>query len=99
MCGIFGYILLTTVGHNANDCIYLVAYVVVKKENMLAWRWFMKYLSNDIQIGSGDQWTFMTDRQKGLQNVINEMFPEVERRFCVHTCTPTTSQQGIRAKL
>ncbi|XP_022872517.1 uncharacterized protein LOC111391518 [Olea europaea var. sylvestris] len=36
--GVWASILLTAVGLDANDCIYPIAYVVVQKENKIAWR-------------------------------------------------------------
>ncbi|XP_022855345.1 uncharacterized protein LOC111376618 [Olea europaea var. sylvestris] len=76
--GCFGGIMLTAVGQDASNCIYPVAYAVVEKENTEAWRWFMKYLAEDIQMENGRGWTLMTDKQKGLQNVCDELFPEAE---------------------
>lgn len=75
--------MLTDIGLNANDCIYPVAYVVVQKENAVAWQCFFTYLLQDIKIRGGRGWTLMTNRQKGLQNVIDELFPVAEYRFCV----------------
>lgn len=42
--GYFEGILLTTVGQDANDSLYLVAYAVVDKKNTNTWIWFLKYL-------------------------------------------------------
>lgn len=59
------------------------AYAVVQNKNIATWQWFLTYLSEDISIGDRRGRMFMTDRQKGLQNVVDEFFPEVEYRFCV----------------
>ncbi|XP_022891653.1 uncharacterized protein LOC111406463 [Olea europaea var. sylvestris] len=69
-------------GQDTTDCIYPMAYAVVRKENTDAWRWFLKYLQEDIKIGNGRGWTLMTDHQKGLHNVCEELFLEAEHRFC-----------------
>ncbi|XP_022872985.1 uncharacterized protein LOC111391931 [Olea europaea var. sylvestris] len=60
--GVWGGIMFTAVHLDANDCIYPVAYAVVRKENTIAWRWFLKYLAEDIQMGNGTDWNMMTDR-------------------------------------
>ncbi|XP_022870363.1 uncharacterized protein LOC111389653 [Olea europaea var. sylvestris] len=57
--------------------------MLTAKENTDTWRWFLKYLQEDIEIGNGRGWTLMTDRQKGLQNVCEELFLEAEHRFNV----------------
>ncbi|XP_022863741.1 uncharacterized protein LOC111383814 [Olea europaea var. sylvestris] len=80
--GCFGGIMLTAVGQDANNCIYPVAYAVVEKENTEVWRWFMKSLAEDIQMENGCGWTLMTDKQKGLQNICDELFPKAEHRLC-----------------
>jgi len=44
---------------------------------------FMRHLGGDLKIVNYNEWTFMSDRQKGLQNVIEEMYPDAEHIFCV----------------
>lgn len=96
--GVWGGIMLTAVGLDANDCIYPVSYAVVEKENTTAWRWFLKYLAEDIQMENGRNWTVMTDRQKGLSNVIDELFPESEHRFCVRHMYTNFFDKGFKGK-
>lgn len=81
--GTFGGQMLSAAGLDANDCIYPIAYAIVEKENQATWRWFITKLEGDIGIEDNDSWTFMSDRQKGLQNVISQRFPMAEHRFCV----------------
>lgn len=45
------------IGFNSNDCIYPFAYIVVHKENIATWLWFLNYLAKDIEIGNGRWWT------------------------------------------
>lgn len=71
---------MTAVGLDSNDYVYLIAYAIVQKENISAWQWFLK---KDISIGHGIGWTLMMDRRKGLQNVIEELFPETEYRLSI----------------
>ncbi|XP_022852585.1 uncharacterized protein LOC111374185 [Olea europaea var. sylvestris] len=75
--------MLVAVALDANDCIYPVAYALVERENATAWRWFIQHLGEDLWIVNSNEWIFMTDRQKGLQNVIEDLYPEAEHRFCV----------------
>ncbi|XP_022865606.1 uncharacterized protein LOC111385451 [Olea europaea var. sylvestris] len=96
--GCIGGILLSVVSIDGNDCICPIAYAVVQKENTPTWRWFMIYLREDIEIGNGRGWTLMTNRQKGLQNVTNELFPEAEHRFCVRHMYTNFFNVGFKGK-
>ncbi|XP_027156709.1 uncharacterized protein LOC113757788 [Coffea eugenioides] len=69
-------ILLTTVGIDANDCIYPVAYAVVEVENKNSWKWFIEFLKYDLSISEQKSWTIISDRQKGLGSTIEEVIPE-----------------------
>lgn len=41
----------------------------------------------------------MTDRQKGLQNVINELFPMAEYKFCVLHMYTNFFNDGFKSKI
>ncbi len=43
----------------------------------------MELLVEDLGIQHGKGWTFISDRQKGLVQVLEHFFPEGEHRFCV----------------
>ncbi|KAL2470848.1 SWIM-type domain-containing protein [Abeliophyllum distichum] len=81
--GNYGGQLLSSVALDANHCIYNVAYTVVQKENNVLWQWFIAHLGEDLDIDNDSDWTFMIDRQNGLQNVLDRLFSELEHRFCV----------------
>ena len=75
--------LLCAVGLDGNNCMFPIAYAVVEAEKLDSWRWFVAYLVQDFDIGLGDGWSFISDRQKGLLNVVQEMLPMAEHRYCV----------------
>ncbi|KAL4385131.1 hypothetical protein GQ457_15G028750 [Hibiscus cannabinus] len=81
--GYFQGYLLTAVGIDANDCIYPIAYAVVESENMSSWHWFVEILQTDLEIDNSFNICFMSDRQKGLKEVIEDIFPYAEDRKCV----------------
>ncbi|XP_022880842.1 uncharacterized protein LOC111398118 [Olea europaea var. sylvestris] len=81
--GTFGGQMLVAVELDANHYIYPVAYAIVERENATTWRWFIQHLGEDLKIMNSNEWTFMTDRQKGLQNVIDDLYLEAKHRFCV----------------
>ncbi|GJY97952.1 hypothetical protein Tco_0514862 [Tanacetum coccineum] len=59
--------ILTPVGVDANNEIYLVAYVIVEAESKASWCWFLNLLGEDLGIEVNFNYTFIYDRQKPLQ--------------------------------
>nr|GEU40841.1 hypothetical protein [Tanacetum cinerariifolium] len=56
--------ILTAVGIDLNNEIYPLAYELVEGETKESWKWFLDYLSNDIELFNNSNFTFITDRQK-----------------------------------
>ncbi|XP_076916909.1 uncharacterized protein LOC143576766 [Bidens hawaiensis] len=78
--------LLTAVSLDPNSGYYPVAYVVVEDETMNSWEWFLECLGDDLYLNKRSKFTFMSDRQKGLIQAVDKLFPSAEHRFCVrHT--------------
>ncbi|CAL8086395.1 unnamed protein product [Prunus armeniaca] len=75
--------VLTTVGVDGNNGLYLVAYTVVEVESKSSWIWFLELLIEDLQIENGKAWVFMSDKQKGLIPAIETLLPTAEHRMCV----------------
>ncbi|GKB53555.1 mutator type transposase [Tanacetum coccineum] len=75
--------LKRAVGVDANNGIYLVAYGIVESENQYSWTWFLTCLADDFNLFSNSNFTFITDRQKGLLPTIARLFPSAEHRYCV----------------
>ncbi|XP_057522472.1 uncharacterized protein LOC130802471 [Amaranthus tricolor] len=89
--GEFPGVLLTAVGKDGNNNIFPVAWAVVETENVETWTWFLNLLVEDLKSVSPssscaragcEDFTFMSDRQKGLIEALNSVVPEVEIRFC-----------------
>jgi hypothetical protein len=79
----FGGQLLTAIGIDPNDCIYLVAMAVVEVECLPSWKWFLETVKQDLGIENIAPWTIMIDKQKGLIHTVQQIFPDAEHRFCV----------------
>ncbi|KAK5839751.1 hypothetical protein PVK06_008588 [Gossypium arboreum] len=75
--GCYGGYLLASVGIDANNCIYPIAYVDVKSENQASWLWFLELLAIDLEIVSSYQISFMSDKQKELLEVIYMLLPNM----------------------
>ncbi|KAF2299779.1 hypothetical protein GH714_003321 [Hevea brasiliensis] len=77
-----------------NDCIFPLAYAVIRIECGESWKWFLEMLKNDLQMHNSFSWTFISDRQKGLIGAVSELFPNAEHRRwdlngipCAHACS------------
>ncbi|KAL0001478.1 hypothetical protein SO802_015259, partial [Lithocarpus litseifolius] len=75
--------ILIAVGKDGNNGIYPIAFAVVETETKDSWTWFMKRLLDDIGSLRDEGWTFMSDQQKGLTQMFDELMPGVDHQFCV----------------
>ena len=57
-------IMLTTIGIDANDSMYPLAFTITQKENTFNWRWFIGWLKRSLDLGDGSDLTIMSDMQK-----------------------------------
>ncbi|XP_062093462.1 uncharacterized protein LOC133799463 [Humulus lupulus] len=85
-CFLKGYckgLFLAAVGIDATNSTHPIAYVVCEKENTNTWSWFLNILKEDLDIYRPSQFAMMSDRQKGLENVIAFVFEGAEGRNCL----------------
>nr|GEV96744.1 transposase, mutator type [Tanacetum cinerariifolium] len=82
--------ILTSVGVDANNRIYPVAYAIVEAESKASWCWFLSLLGEDLGIEANFNYTFISDRKKVyilLYNLscvaIESVFPSAKHRYCV----------------
>ncbi|XP_047339950.1 uncharacterized protein LOC124943497 [Impatiens glandulifera] len=74
--------LLTTIGRDANEHMFPIAWAVVEGENLSSWESFLKLLIEDLQLGEGSNLTIMSDMQKGLIKAVENLLHNAEHRFC-----------------
>ncbi|KAH0655301.1 hypothetical protein KY285_030183 [Solanum tuberosum] len=55
---------------------------VVEVENTFTWKWFIKLVRHDLELGDGTKLTTITDMQKGLDKAIQDLLPNAEQRMC-----------------
>ncbi|KAL0305556.1 UNVERIFIED_CONTAM: hypothetical protein Sradi_5972900 [Sesamum radiatum] len=94
--GPHGGILLTAVGVDPNNNLFPIAYAVVSKECRETWEWFLILLKHDLDIVRQDEYTFMSDKQKGLIQAFEEVFPGCDHRFCVRHLHNNLKNAGYR---
>ncbi|XP_040372479.1 uncharacterized protein LOC112192744 [Rosa chinensis] len=75
--------LLTAVGIDGNNGIYPIAWAIVESECRDSWTWFLELLRVDLQIYHSVHYAFISDKQKGLEQAIKDLFPFSEHRHCV----------------
>ncbi|XP_021984789.2 uncharacterized protein LOC110880602 [Helianthus annuus] len=74
--------MLTAVGLDPNNGIYPLAYGIVEAENKDSWIWFLQCIKDDLDLPDNANFTFISDRQKGIIPAISQVFPAAEHRFC-----------------
>ncbi|CAL8167965.1 unnamed protein product [Prunus armeniaca] len=73
--------VLSAMGVYANNGMFPLAYAYVEIESNSTWLWFLKLLSGDLNIRNN--YVFMTNKQKGLIDVVDALFPHAEHRHCL----------------
>ncbi|KAG8391485.1 hypothetical protein BUALT_Bualt01G0192600 [Buddleja alternifolia] len=81
--GLFKGQLLCAVGRDKNNNLYPIALALVEVEKFDTWKWFLDLLIRDIGSAEEKDWAFLSDRQKGLIDVVHSVAPRAEHRFCV----------------
>ncbi|XP_022007179.1 uncharacterized protein LOC110906338 [Helianthus annuus] len=83
MKGPFPGQILTAVGVDCNNGLYPVCYAIVGSESLSSWTWFLELLADDLDLHSNSNFTFISDRQKGILPTITKFFPCAEHRYCL----------------
>ncbi|XP_025635815.1 uncharacterized protein [Arachis hypogaea] len=91
--------ILTACGQDANNHIFVIAYAIVSAENKDNWQWFLELLHKDLGDYKKNKWCFISDMQKGLIPVVQEVFPRVHHRFCVWHLWRNFSKQWSSTEL
>ncbi|XP_024196300.1 uncharacterized protein LOC112199525 [Rosa chinensis] len=75
--------LLSAVGIDGNNGIHPIAWAIVEAKSRESWIWFLEFLKADLDIHHSGHYTFMSDKQKGLEQAIKELFPDAAHRHCL----------------
>ncbi|GJS02396.1 putative transposase, mutator type, MULE transposase domain protein [Tanacetum coccineum] len=67
--------VLVAVGLDSNNGIYPLAYALVEAESKSSWCWFLQCLGDDIDLHPNSNFTFISDRQKGIIPAIKTVYP------------------------
>ncbi|KAK9080877.1 hypothetical protein SSX86_000019 [Deinandra increscens subsp. villosa] len=84
--------VLTAVGVDPNNGIYPLSYAIVDAENKNSWTWFLECIGEDLDMGRNSNFTFISDRQKGIIPAMSEVFPCAEHRYCLRHISENMKQ-------
>ena len=79
--GKYSGIILSVIGLDGNNGLFLIAIFIATDEHLDSWRKFLNILKPYL-IKHKDPLTFISDRQKGMVPAVNEMLPNSNHRFC-----------------
>ncbi|XP_021746032.1 uncharacterized protein LOC110711901 [Chenopodium quinoa] len=80
--GNYGGILLSAIAIDGNNEIFLVAYAIVTAEDKESWSYFFWHLHNLVKHSDRTNWTIISDRQKGVDIALKQVWPAAKRRYC-----------------
>ncbi|XP_021735263.1 uncharacterized protein LOC110701949 [Chenopodium quinoa] len=81
--GNYGGVLLSAVALDANNELFPFAWAIVSVEDTENWKFFLWHLKNLLKdSGRGDEWCIISDRQKGIDAALTELWPKAGRRYC-----------------
>lgn len=97
-------ILLTATAVDANGQLFPVAFGVVDAENDRNWLWFLELLHHVIsqcapaQLAAPEKLIFLSDRQKGLIDGVNTVFPDSPHGYCMRHLADNMRKAGFKHK-
>ncbi|XP_058766938.1 uncharacterized protein LOC131640561 [Vicia villosa] len=77
----YGGQLLIDVGRDPIDQYFPSAFGVVETETKESWRWFLQLLMK--YVGLDKRFVFISNQQKGLVAVFEDMFERIEHKLCL----------------
>ncbi|WVY93826.1 hypothetical protein V8G54_032914 [Vigna mungo] len=95
----YGGQLLVAVGRDPNDQYFPLAFAVVENECKETWRWFLSQLFDDIGGTECQRWVFISDQQKGLMTVFDELMDGVEHRDLMMGAAKATYEKEWEKKM
>ncbi|KAL9232176.1 hypothetical protein vseg_007315 [Gypsophila vaccaria] len=82
--GRYNGMLLSAMTLDANNNLYCIGYAIVGKETTESWQYFFRNLKLAFQqVGCVKwDWTFISDKMKGVDKALEKEFPLSTRRIC-----------------
>ena len=80
----YGGVLLVMTAIDGNGQIYPCAIAIAEGENQTTWTWFLSLVKTAFRVGDGTGLVFLSDREKGIENGVADLFPGALHSFCVY---------------
>ncbi|GJZ48197.1 pentatricopeptide repeat-containing protein [Tanacetum coccineum] len=74
--------ILTVIGRDDNNHIFLVAWAAVNVKSKDNWSWVIELLADDLELPNAIGLTLMSDQHKGLIEAVKDVMPFVEHQQC-----------------
>ncbi|XP_057548124.1 uncharacterized protein LOC130826559 [Amaranthus tricolor] len=84
LSGYYKGVMLTAVAIDGNNEIFVLAYGIVDIESIESWTYFFRNLRCLFAQyeSQKDDWTFISDRMRGVESALFKVFPRAIRRIC-----------------
>ena len=80
----YGGVLLVMTVLDGNGQIFPVAVGIAESENTTTWSWFLGLVRSALHIfDGGEGLVCLSDREKGIENSLREVFPRAAHGFCI----------------
>ncbi|CAA7021461.1 unnamed protein product [Microthlaspi erraticum] len=87
--------LLAAVGRDTDNRMYPIAWAIVRGETKYTWGWFIKKLKVDLDLENGENFTIISDKEKGLVIAMDAELPKAEHRTCARHIYANWKKQGF----
>ncbi len=92
-------ILLVAATLDGNNEILPLAWAIVPIENADHWTWFLKEMKLSFEEVGSEGMVFISDRDKGLQTAVHEVFPEsYHSHCCQHLADNVQKHYGLACR-
>lgn len=97
--GAAGGVFFTAVGIDPNNGLYPTAFAATEGETKDFWIWFLTLLREDLKIEKDYEWTIMSDKQKGIIQACEVVFPNADHRLRVNHLHSNMSAGGFKGTI
>ncbi|XP_057247171.1 uncharacterized protein LOC104883618 [Beta vulgaris subsp. vulgaris] len=90
-------VMLTAVSIDGNNELFVIAYAIVPTESIDSWCYFFSNLKLIFQQEGCKRtdWTFISDRMRGVESALSDVFPQAARRICCQHLYSNCKNEGF----
>ena len=80
----YGGVVLVMTSLDGNNQVFPGAVAITESENVDTWTLFLDLVRSAFRIGDGEGIVFLSDREKGIEAAVTQLFPHAQHAFCVY---------------